>query len=78
MTEKQSIKINPETALGYVDGALVKYQGTRDDHKVLEASMALLKNIVIEWQSLKTTKESPKPDPVKAKATSKKTTRPRK
>ncbi len=47
------MKITPESALGFLNDAAIKHLGTRDDHKVLEASAMLLKQVVAEWQMYK-------------------------
>jgi hypothetical protein len=65
MTEESkssTIKITPESALGYVDEVVAKYEGTRDDHRVLLASMNLLRQIVADHTKLVTSQQnSPAP-----------------
>ena len=51
--EQKQVQITPDTALGYIDNVLEKYEGTRADHKVLEACMSLLRNVVAEWKTQK-------------------------
>jgi hypothetical protein len=48
--------LTPEVALNFLDQVAAKFQGTRTDHHALEASMALLKSIVVEWQQTKEVK----------------------
>lgn len=44
------VKITPESAIDHVDEIAAKYHGTRDDHKVLEASIGLLRKVIGDWR----------------------------
>ncbi len=44
----KQIKLTPENALGFIDGVIAKFQGTRDDHRVLDAALQMLGGIVRE------------------------------
>jgi hypothetical protein len=48
----QRITITPEQALEHLDGVAGKYQGTRDDHNLLSASISLLQQVVAQWRKL--------------------------
>ena len=61
--DQQVVKITPETSLAYVNDALSKYQGSRADHQVLQASFDMLKNIVAEWKSIKSQSQPKSPQP---------------
>jgi hypothetical protein len=52
------MKITPETAIDHLDEAASKYHGTRDDHTVLNAAIALLRETVADWRRLKDARES--------------------
>lgn len=51
MSEKH---LTPEAALDYLDNVRKKYQGTYDDHLVLNASVETLKVLVVDWRRMKT------------------------
>ena len=46
------MQLTPEEALKHLDGVASKYQGTRDDHAVLQFSTQLLRNIVVQYREL--------------------------
>jgi hypothetical protein len=49
------ITVTPDTAYGYLDGVVAKYQGTRDDHRVLDLSLKLMAQVIHEWKMYKDT-----------------------
>lgn len=42
------MRITPETALEHIDNVCAKFEGTRTDHAILQASIQLLANVVKE------------------------------
>lgn len=50
---KEPQKLTPEAALGVLDQAVSAHQGTRRDHQLLQASIAMLAEIVKEWRQAK-------------------------
>jgi hypothetical protein len=50
---QQRIELTPEKALVHLDEVAAKYQGSRDDHRILSGSLQLLQNVVSEWRAMK-------------------------
>lgn len=51
--ESKKVTVTPEVALNLLNSVAEKYQGTRSDHRALEASIGLLRGIVAEWAAMK-------------------------
>jgi hypothetical protein len=57
MADKK-VRITPQLAVQYLNDAAAQHHGTRDDHRVLEASVALLQQVVTEWQMFRDAAEA--------------------
>lgn len=51
MTKTQ--QLSPEDALKHLDDVASKYQGTRQDHALLQFSSQILRATISEWRALK-------------------------
>lgn len=43
--------LTPEKALEQLDGIAAKYQGTREDHKILSACSSVLQDVIQKWRA---------------------------
>jgi hypothetical protein len=46
------VELSPEKAIDHLDGVAKKYQGTRDDHFILSASVQIIRNVISEWRAM--------------------------
>lgn len=44
------MQLAPEKALDSLDEVAAKYHGTRADHNILSASIAVLREIIVQWR----------------------------